>query len=192
MKRDKCTLDYEQDCVTYREVTDEEVSAEMVANAAKPKPTGSVLIVKMGAMSPFAGARGENLRRIVRDLGVADSTTQLVFLIDSTAFEKEGVAPTKALPALYAPLIVPYTKAAVEATFPTLPIPAVSKIGKPMARYARVGRCSLTLARAKFVHARCSRLLTALVAQSSSRPLSSRSFSRDRPTPPRTNTQGDD
>lgn len=118
--------------MTYKEVTDEEVSAEMVSNAAKPK--SNVLIVKMGAMSPFAGARAENLRRLVRDVGVADSTTQLVFLIDSTSFEKEGVAATKALPALYAPLIVPYTKAAVEAAFPTLPIPAASKIGKPMVR----------------------------------------------------------
>ena len=78
--------------------------------------------------------RAENLRRMVIDFGVADSTTQLVFLVDSTSFEKEGVAATKALPSVYAPLIVPYTKAAVDATFPTLPIPATSKKGKPMVR----------------------------------------------------------
>ena len=106
--------------------------AEMVANAARPKP--NVLIVKMGAMSPFAGARAENLRRMVIDIGVADSTTQLVFLIDSTSFEKEGVSATQALPPVYAPLIVPYTKTAVDATFPTLPVPSTSKKGKPMVR----------------------------------------------------------
>ncbi len=118
VRRSLCKLKFPSSSCSSFEADVTLPSAQLIEEAAKPKPI--VLVVKMGVSSPFSGDRANILTKIVRDVALHGGV-QLVFLVDRSEWTKDGAFAdaSDAFPPAFRPLVQGYSIGDIQRLFPT-------------------------------------------------------------------------
>ena len=126
IERDRCTLSFpSSSCTVWRRTRDADLATAAIESASKPH--AKVVVVKLGAMSPFQGDRASNLNRLVMEVA-RRGDYRIVLLMDTSSLEGTQAKALDALPPHLRPLLTPYTKAQIEKTFPTRKLPGKLKV----------------------------------------------------------------